>query len=87
VSLLDDVALARLDWDQDDPDAMALSPRAAARSIRGSLHLPQYDGDERAWAWVDYGNEQSAAYRRILEASEEEINQLPDVLTGDEVGN
>jgi hypothetical protein len=79
VILLDDVALARLDWDQDDPIEMRRTPRDAARSIRGSLHLPQYDGDERAWTWIDYGDAQSAAYRRILEASEEEINQLPDV--------
>lgn len=77
MSLLNDVALARLDWDQEDPAATALSPRAAALSIRGSLNLPQYDGDDRAWTWINHGDEQSAAYRRILEASDAEIDSLP----------
>lgn len=75
--LVSAVRLARLDWDQDD-DAAALTDHAAALSIRGSLHLPRYEGDNGAWCWQDYGDAQSAAYRAVLEATDQEIDALRD---------
>lgn len=72
------VELARLDWDQDDPENVARSTYAAARSIRDSLRLPEYPGDERVWTWVDYSDAQSAAYRRVLAATDEEVEALRD---------
>lgn len=75
MDLREAVSLAREDWDQDDA-ARALTAHAAALSIRGSLHLPQYEGDQRAWTFVDYGDAQSAAYRRVLEATDEEVERL-----------
>lgn len=74
--LRDDVGLAREDWDQGDPEALSLSTYEAARSIRDSLGLPQYAGDTRPWTWVDHGTAESAAYRRILEATAEEVEGL-----------
>jgi hypothetical protein len=72
-----DVELAREDWDQDE-EASALTTYEAARSIRGSLALPQFEGDQRAWTWIDYGDAQSAAYRRVLEATDVEVEALRD---------
>lgn len=75
VALRADVALARLDWDLDAESA-ALSPREAARSIRDRLHLPGVTPALGSFPWQDHGTTESAAYRRILEATEAEIDEL-----------
>jgi|SRR3954469_19901857 hypothetical protein len=69
------VALARQDWDQDE-EAAALSPREAARSIRNCLHLPGVTPVPGSFPWQDHGTTESVAYRRILEATEAEIDAL-----------
>jgi len=81
VNLRDAVQLARLDWDQGLPEEAAKTDYEAALSIRGSLHLPQSDYERlttNAWCWQDYGDAQSAAYRIVLEATEEELEALID---------
>lgn len=79
-------ATDRLTESPSDP-----SVHGIATSIRGSLHLQEaVDADLRSlgscvrharcpWCWEDYHDALSAAYRVVLEASEEDVAALRNV--------
>jgi hypothetical protein len=78
-ALAQDVALVATDWMQGWTPAERLNTRLReiARSIRDVLYLSGQEPTVGGMEWLDYGDAESAAYRRILEAREEDIEWLP----------